>query len=162
MASTPLATYLNDHLGGAIGGIELLENIEHAFAGTDVEPQARQLRLEVIEDKEQLRTLMARLDIGESTTRKAVGWLAEKAAQIKLRISDPATGPLRLLESVEAMSIGVEAKRLLWQALASVAEHHPALGILNYDALIARAEDQRRRLERIRLDAVREATAPKE
>jgi hypothetical protein len=157
MSSSPISTYLNDHLGGAIAGEELLENIASAYAGTGIEPTLREVHQEVVEDRHELQRLMTSLDASQSMTRKAAGWLAEKAAQLKLRVSDPKTGPLRLLESLDAALAGVEGKRLLWLALSTAAANNAALRLLDYPTLIARAESQRRRLEPLRLEAARRA-----
>ncbi len=83
--------------------------------------------------------------------------MAEKAARLKLLADDPAGGPLRRLESVEAVAVGIEGKRALWQALAAVAEGEAKYQGHDYDALVRRAADQRERVERLRLEAAREA-----
>jgi len=88
MANKHLATYLNDHLAGSITGLELLEYIASAYAGTEAERVARALHVEVAEDRRELEQLMARLGIGQSVPRKASAWLAEKFSQIKLRMDD--------------------------------------------------------------------------
>jgi hypothetical protein len=54
----------------------------------------------------------------------------------------------------------VEGKRLLWKSLSAAAEKDPTLGSLNYASLIERAEDQRRRLELIRIEAAIKALTP--
>ena len=63
--------------------------------------------------------------VAESRTRKATAWLTEKVTELKLRLDDPAGGALRLLEALEAVSLGIEGKRALWRALAAAAEDAP-------------------------------------
>lgn len=157
MAGNHIATYLNDHLAGASAALELLEHLEEAHAGTDLGREVAGLRAEVAEDRQELETIMGRLDVGESRTRKASAWLAEKAAQLKLRLDDPAGGALRLFESLEALSLGIEGKRSLWRALAAASEDDPELRVANYEALERRAEEQRLRVETMRLEAARRA-----
>lgn len=160
MAHKHLATYLNDHLAGSSAALEMLEVLASAYAGSDVERFARELHDEILEDRLELEGLMARLQISQSPPRKAVGWISEKLAQLKLRIDDPAGGAFRLFEATEAISTGIEGKRLLWRALEAIAVDPPGSGGCDYDRLIRRAEDQRRRVEQVRIDAARKALDP--
>jgi hypothetical protein len=100
---------------------------------------------------------MERLDISESGTRKATAWLAEKATQIKLRVDDHAGGDLRMFESLEALSLGLEGKRSLWRALGAASEVLPELSGIDYAQLVQRSEEQRSRVEGVRLEAAKAA-----
>ena len=71
---------------------------------------------------------------------------------IKLRLNDWAGGEFRLFEALEALSLGIEGKRCLWVALAGAAEQSPALRLLDYAHLAARAQEQRTRVEAKRLE----------
>ena len=159
MAREHIATYLNDHLAGATGAIELLEHLEKEHAGTEVGRLAAGLRADVEADRQALKSLMERLEVAQSRTRKAAAWLGEKAAELKLRLDDPAGGSLRLFESLEALSLGIEGKKSLWRALATAAEEAPDLQVADYEELIRRAEEQRNRVETARLEAARRALA---
>jgi hypothetical protein len=66
--------------------------------------------------RDELQGLMKHLDIGESRTRKASAWMAEKMTELKLRFDDFRGGPLQLFEALEALSLGIEGKRSLWKA----------------------------------------------
>lgn len=153
----PLATYLNDHLAGSTAALELLEHLERARAGTAVARFAADLRADIEADRRELEGLMGRLQVPVSRVRSAMAWLSEKGAELKLRLDDPACGALRLLEIFDAVSVGIEGKRLLWRALASAAERRPELGGLDYARLEQRAQEQRQRVEHERLEAAREA-----
>ena len=157
MSNKYLATYLNDHLAGSVTVLELLSHLEAAYAGTETTRFAAELRGEIAADRAELEGLMARLQIAQRPSRKAAAWIAEKAAQVKLSFDDGAGGPLHLLEAMEAISIGIEGKRLLWLALDAVATAPPGLGGCDYQRLIQRAEDQRRRVESVRVTAARRA-----
>ena len=159
MAREHIATYLNDHLAGATGAVELLEHLEKEHAGTEVGRLAAGLRADVEADRQTLKSLMERLEVSRSRTRKAAGWLGEKAAELKLRLDDPAGGSLRLFESLEALSLGIEGKKSLWRALVAAAEEAPHLRVADYEGLIRRAEEQRSRVETARLEAARRALA---
>ena len=157
MNSEHLATYLNDHLAGSVAVLDLLAHLETAHANTDTERFATQLRADIVADRQELETLMERLQITESLPRKAVAWLAEKATQLKLRIEDSAGGTLHLLETLDAVAVGIEGKRSLWQALAAAAEEELTLRGIDYERLSGRAEEQRRRVEAVRLPAAKAA-----
>src|SRR5207249_4197585 len=106
---------------------------------------------------QELEALMARLKISASPMRKVGAWLAEKMTQLKLKLDDPAGGALHLFESLEGLAIGIEGKRLLWRALATAASTAPDLRGTDYERLEQRADEQRRRVETLRLDAARAA-----
>lgn len=157
MANTHLATYLNDHLAGSVIALEMLGHIEAAQAGTAVQPAAAELRADIAADRHELEELMGRLGVAQSGPRKAMAWLSEKAAQLKLRLDDKTSGALHLLEALEAVATGVEGKKALWLSLAAAAEDVAALRIADYAALVRRAEDQRCRVEVLRLGAAKAA-----
>ena len=157
MADDHIATYLNDHLAGSVVAIELMENLEAAYEGKAIARFIAQLRSEVEADRKELEDLMSRLKVSESRTRKASAWLTEKFTELKLRRDDPARGDLRLFESLEALSLGIEGKRSLWLALSAAADVSPALRIVDYPRLIQRAEEQRRRAEAERLAVAKAA-----
>lgn len=160
MADEHIATYLNDHLAGSVVALELLEHLEAAHAGTPLEAFLAELRADIEADRQELEALMSRLDVAESRTRKASAWVAEKMTELKLRLDDPAGGALRLLESLEAVAIGIEGKRSLWRSLAAAAAGVPALQLADYARLEQRADEQRRRVETKRLEAATSALTP--
>ena len=88
---------------------------------------------------------------------KHQAWLAEKFTQLKLRFDDPKAGALLLFESLEALSLGIEGKRSLWIALSAASETVPSLRIADYDRLQQRAQDQRDRVEALRVETARTA-----
>src|SRR5215216_147857 len=157
MPNAHLATYLNDHLAGAVGALQLLAHLKAAQAGTALEPVLAEVHAEVAADREQLETLMAQLQIAESRPRQATAWLAEKTTQLKLLLDDPSGGSLRLLESLEAVALGIEGKQALWRSLASVAANVAGLEGVDYERLQQRGKDQRRRVEVMRLEAAKAA-----
>jgi hypothetical protein len=155
MSDQHIAVYLNDHLAGSVVALELLEHLEKAHAGTDLERFLAGLRADITADRQELEALMGRLHVTTSSPRKAMAWLAEKFTELKLRLDDAAGGTLRLFESLEAVALGIDGKRALWRALA--AAETPGLGVADYERLERRAEEQRSRIETARLDAARAA-----
>jgi hypothetical protein len=157
MARTHLATYLNDHLAGSVIALEMLEHLEKAHAETPVAAFAIWLRAEIAEDRQELEALMGRLEISQSPVRKAAAWISEKLTQAKLKMDDSQEGSLRLLEIFEALSLGIEGKRLLWISLSTASETTPDLAGTDYGRLEQRAEEQRKAVEAHRRDAARSA-----
>ena len=157
MSEHALAAYLNDHLAGSTAALELLQEVEKAHAGSAAGRFVARLRQEISADRKELEALMARLQVTASAPRRAATWLAEKLAGLKLRLDDQSGGTFRLLETLDALSIGIEGKRLLWRALATAAEGAPELQGPNYAYLVQCADQQRRQLETLRLEAARTA-----
>ena len=160
MADEYLGIYLNDHLAGSVVAIELLQHIERAYAGRPVERFAADLRAEIQADQKELQRLMGELNVSESRARQATAWIAEKMTMLKLRLDDWAGGDFRLFEALEALSLGIEGKKALWEALAGTAEKVPALRLLDYARLVQRALEQRSRVEAKRLETATAALVP--
>jgi hypothetical protein len=145
----PLETYLNDHLAGSTGGLELARKMVHesndASERTVLEDIAREIEEERVILKDTIRVLSCK----ESSAKKVVGWLAEKAAAVKLNpaLHDP--GLTRILE-FEALSTGVAGKRCLWQNLNLLRSKDERLEPFNYASLQRLAEAQLARLDSLR------------
>ena len=157
MANEFLATYLNDHLAGSLAAVELLEHLEAAYAETTLASFFAELRREISADRKELQRLMNRLQIEESLPRKVSAWLAGKVTELKLRLDDSSRGPLRLLESLEVLGLGIYGKLALWRALGAAVDLSPALRDFDCERLAQRAEEQRRRVEVVRLEAAKAA-----
>jgi hypothetical protein len=157
MSSKHLATYLNDHAAGALAAIELMKHLEEEYAGQEIASFVADIRSAVEPDERELRSIIKRLDLGGGHVRRAAAWVTERAAQLKLFADDPGGGPLRLLESLEFLSLGIEGKLALWQSLTAVAPDIPALQSVDFARLADRARDQRRRVEEQRIKAARVA-----
>jgi hypothetical protein len=150
-----LATYLNDHLAGATFAVEVLDNL--ATENPDLVAPLAALREDIDKDRNQLKALMARKAIVESRVRKAGSWIAERVAEVKLEVDDDPNGPLRRLERLEVLAIGIEGKIALWQALKAVTPPGSGLEDVPYEALVQRGREQRARVEALRLQAAVEA-----
>lgn len=159
MANENIATYLNDHLAGSVAALELIDNLLDTHSESDLTTFFTHLKADIASDRDELQGMMQRLDIDESRTRKASAWIAEKMTELKLRFDDPTDGALRLFESLEGLSLGIEGKHSLWIALSVSAEKNPLLQIADYERLKKRAREQRERVEKLRLQFAAEALA---
>ena len=147
--SSALETYLEDHLAGAAGAIQLLEALRDRHAAEPVGRFAAEILAEVEADRETLRGLAARLGGGSHPVKEAAAWLAEKAARLKL--GREIAGELGAFEALEALALGIQGKRALWCALAVASTFDARLRSVDLDGLIARAESQHARVEEFRL-----------
>jgi hypothetical protein len=149
-----LGIYLNDHLAGSAGALELLAVLGNAEG---LDQWAANLRAEIAADRDELEELMRHATIAPNTMRQAAAWVSAKLAQLKTRADDPGGGLLRRLELIEVLALGIDGKRALWAALQVAAEHETVLRGVNYPRLIARADDQRRTVEAQRLQVAARA-----
>jgi hypothetical protein len=149
-----LSIYLNDHLAGAMLGIELARRTARENAGSAVGTFLEQELLpEMAEDRETLEGLMRQVAVGSSRPKIAAGWLAEKIGRLKLNGSFTQYSPLSRLLELEGLAAGIEAKRALWLALDAAYDGGPGTSGFDFRALAERAASQRARLEEHRLGA---------
>jgi hypothetical protein len=152
-----LAIYLNDHLAGSTAGLELARRVAANNEGTPYGKVLAEVAGEIAEDRAALEDVMARLSIRQDRLKVAGAWGAEKLGRLKLNGSLLSYSPLSRMVEIEGLSLGVEGKLGLWQALKLTHGDDPRLRGVDLDALITRARSQRRRLERQRRRAASEA-----
>jgi hypothetical protein len=155
-----LTNYMKDHFAGSVAAVELLDHLIASHRGKTDEHFFIRLREEIGEDQEVLQGLLHNLGADGGVVRNTTAFLSEKLARIKLLLEDPSGGQLARLEKLEALALGIEGKRALWQALLAVAEEIPGLRKVDLAGLDQRAEDQRGRVEVHRIEAARAAFAP--
>ena len=148
-ASKYLATYLNDHLAGSTVGLALARRAASENEGTPLGRFLSTLAEEIAEDRRALEELMGALSVGTDHKKVAAAWLAEKAGRLKPNAQLRGYSPLSPLVELEALSLGIEGKRLMWRALREVADEH-GLDAARLDELATRARRQRDRVERQR------------
>jgi hypothetical protein len=154
--SKDLTTYLNDHLAGSVGGLELVDHLIETYKGKPLEQFFKDLRKEIDADQGTLQDLIEKLGEKESAVRKAGVWVAEKFSRAKIRLSDSEEGRMGLLQALEGLVLGITGKRGLWTALAAAADTVPQLRELDYTRLEKRAAEQCDRVETKRLEIARE------
>ncbi|RZE96751.1 hypothetical protein C0R04_09990 [Streptomyces albidoflavus] len=145
-----LAIYLNDHLAGAAGGVELLRRAAQAGRDQAASRQLHDLTDEVADDRASLMEIMRELDIPVRRSRIVLGRLGEKAGRLKTNGHLLSRSPLSDLLELEAMRLGVEGKACCWRTLRELADTDPRLDPQRLDRLLRRAETQIARLERLR------------
>lgn len=152
-----LAIYLNDHLAGATGGVELVHRAHSSNQGTKLGEALGEVRVEIEADRATLERVMERLEVKRNRPKVAAAWAAEKLGRLKLNGRLSGYSPLSRLVELEMLQIGITGKIQLWQALEKT--QSARLAQFDLPSLIERAESQRAKVERLRLDAAREAFA---
>lgn len=148
-----LRIYLNDHLAGSVAGHELAKRMESKNAGTPLGEYLLQFLQELEEDQKVLEDLLDAFEATPDRIKQMAAWIGEKAGRLKLNGQITGYSDLSRLLEIEGLCLGVDGKLSLWRSLKRVQQHHPQLAGLDLDALIARAEKQRARLEEFRRDA---------
>ncbi len=150
-----LSNYLNDHLAGAVGALELLDRLIETCEGKPLEKFFRELRADVHQDQEQLKELVQKLGIEESAARKAGAWIAEKLSRSKIDLGEKSKEEVGLFLALEILVLGITGKRSLWRALRAASQTVPELARLDYSGLEKRAIEQCERVEARRLEIAR-------
>jgi hypothetical protein len=151
-----LNSYLNDHLAGSVGALELLDRLIDTYEGKPLERFFRELRHEIDTDQGTLKDLIAKRGAKEGAVRKAGAWIAEKLSRAKIQLSETEEGKKGLFLALEGLALGIHGKRSLWRALATVSETAPNLRGLDYAMLEKRAVEQHDLVESKRLEVARE------
>jgi hypothetical protein len=155
-ASKYLATYLNDHLAGSTAGLELVKRAASENDGTPLGEFLSQLGDEIGDDREALEEVMDSLGVGPDHKKIAAAWVGEKMGRLKPNAQLLGYSPLSPLVELEALSLGIEGKRLLWISLQAIAREI-GLAPERFGDLAARASDQRARVEQYRVEVAERA-----
>jgi hypothetical protein len=156
-AGKRLGIYLNDHLGGSLGGLELARRAASSNRGDPSGEFLSTLVEKIDQDIVTLKDVMDRLGVRKDPLKQGLGWTAEKLGRLKLNGQLLGYSPLSRLVELESLALGVEGKLALWQTLKATLDSDPRLMGIDFDRLIARAREQRAGLERQRLVAAKTA-----
>src|SRR5256885_11300329 len=145
-----LGIYLNDHLAGATGGLELARRVAASHRGPGAGAAVQRLAAEVAQDRAALQDIMGALGIPVRAYKVYAAWIGEKAARLKLNGYLLTRSPLSGLEELEMLRLGVEGKAAGWRTLRVLAEAgtRPDVGPLGEP--IDRARRQGGALEELR------------
>jgi hypothetical protein len=155
-----LGIYLNDHLAGSAGGLELARRLAESHRNTAASHDLAWLVEQVTEDRETLIQIMAHLGIPRMRYKEPLAWLAEKAGRLKPNGHLLSRSPLSSVVEFEGMVLAVSGKLAGWRSLRVLADADSQLDPAMVDHLIKRAEQQLDRIERLRVRAVVEALVP--
>ena len=159
-ASKYLATYLNDHLAGATGGLALVRRAASENEGSELGAFLSELADEIEADRETLKAIMGALGVGTDHTKVIAARVFERVGRLKPNAQLRGYSPLSPLVELEILALGIHGKLALWRALGEVAGT-PPLDAERLSDLAARAERQAADVEARRLQVAREALAPR-
>jgi hypothetical protein len=152
-----LAIYLNDHLAGSTGGLELAKRAAGEHKGSELGAFLAGLCDEIAADRKELEAIMHELGVTANPAKQAVAWAGEKAGRLKPNGELRGRSPLTPLVELEALLLGITGKRSMWTALLADDGVARSVGRPRLERLVARAEQQRDDVDRHRLEAARQA-----
>jgi hypothetical protein len=152
-----LGIYLNDHLAGAVVGLELAKRSLSSNRGSRLGDFLARFVTEVEADRKSLEDVIAALGIRKQQWKQGAAWVAERLGRLKLNGRLVSYSPLSRLEEMEGLCIGVRAKFYLWDALAGLTTSEPRLSAFDFGELARRAETQLKELEHFRGQAAAKA-----
>ena len=150
-----LSTYLQDHHAGATAGVELARRAAGSNEDHPSGPELARIAEEIEEDRQVLERVMDELGVGKSSVKDVAAWTAEKLGRLKPNNRLLGYSPLSRVVELEGLALGVTGKTALWEALRETVGSR--VEGVDFEALAARARDQRTRLEELRREAAAEA-----
>ena len=148
MKNDHLAVYLNDHLAGSVGALEILDRLIRKHEEQTIVTFFQEAKAEIEADQTQLREMIEALGITESSVRKAGAWMGEKLSRAKLTLESQGLG---LVQTLESLVLGIKGKELLWRALLAVQGSWPELQRFDLGRLLDRAMAQGARMDEKRI-----------
>ena len=145
-----LGIYLNDHLAGATGGLDLARRVAASQRGRATGATLEPLAEEILADRTALLDMMAALGLKVRRYKVGAAWVMEKAGRLKLNGRIAGRSPLSALVELEMLRLGVEGKAAGWLTLRALAERDDRLDGERLDELISRANRQSQILEELR------------
>ncbi len=152
-----LGIYLNDHLAGSALGRSLALRISKSHGSGAARREAARLTSEIDDERRALLAMMGRLGIRPKQARQRAAPMLERLGRLKLNGSLVRRSPLSDLVELEGMSLGVNGKLRMWQALRAISPGEDALDESEIDRLVELAEAQIARLDALRLEVTPEA-----
>ena len=154
-----LAIYLNDHLAGATGGVQLARRARASNREDDeFGAPLTQVCAEIEADRETLVSLMEHLEIKRDPLKPAAAWALEKLGRLKLNGQLTGYSPLSRQMELEGLLIGITGKEQMWRVLSQ------ALGKgidgFDFEDLASRAGGQRDAVRQLHMRAAARALAP--
>lgn len=135
-------------------GVDLVTKMRSDNEGREFGAVLAGLERDIRQDRDTLYEVVEVLGAKPDRFKQASGWAIEKLSRIVFAYRFTGSKDLSRLMQTEALSLGIEGKLAGWCALKELADAD--LGV-DLDALIARAADQRRRLEPFRIAAAKRA-----
>jgi hypothetical protein len=140
-----LGIYLNDHRALSSAGLALARRCHRENKGTPFGAVLELLMPELDEDAATLERVAQVLRVSADPFKITAAMTGEMLGRFKLNGQLFGYSPLSRVLEIEVLIAGIEAKRLLWNAVT--AAHRPELASFDFLALAQRAAAQRDHLE---------------
>jgi hypothetical protein len=145
MAYSALDTYLNDHIAGATAGTNLAKIAAEEHQTDAHGPFFSEIYSDISKDFGTLKDLATALGVEESAGKGALAEIGSKMMAPKFTAGED--DELNAFVTLETLSIGIEGKVCMWKALKTVENEYAGFENFDIDALLARAEEQRAKIE---------------
>ncbi|TDP96690.1 hypothetical protein [Labedaea rhizosphaerae] len=154
-----LRIYLNDQLALGTAWRELARRSTKANQGSDVGTALGKVATAIAEDVATFRAIMRSLGVPENPVKSGAAVLGERLGRLKLNGKLRSYSMLSRFEELEFLTMGIDGKKQLWGTLRDLAGLAERLPDVDFDHLIARAQQQRDELEPFRVRAGQAALA---
>ena len=145
MAYSGLDTYLNDHIAGAIAGVNLAKMAAEEHQTDEHGPFFSEIYAAIQADFDTLQQLAKSLGVDESASKSALAEIGSKVMAPKFTGGED--DELNAFVTLETLSIGIEGKVCMWKALKTVESEYAAFKEFDIDELVARGISQREKIE---------------
>ncbi len=137
-----LTTYLRDHRAGAAAGVSLANHVAEANAGTEWGDALAELRDDIAADRDALDDVLAHLQVRVNPVKQALAPIATGLRRLKLNRHIFRSSPLSRVLELELLAAGIDTKRNLWRALASIDRFDADIDRPRIERLVERATNQ--------------------
>jgi hypothetical protein len=144
-----LSIYLNDQLALGIAWREVAKRAARENRGGEHADALARVAIGIAEDVLTFEAIMDRLGIRKSRVKRVGAVAGERLGRLKLNGHVTTYSPLSRFVELDFLAMGIEGKKILWQNLRDLAR----IPGVDYDALIARADEQRSEIEPARIAA---------
>ncbi|MBB4908600.1 hypothetical protein [Actinophytocola algeriensis] len=155
-----LRIYLCDQLALGIGWRELARRAARNNQDTETGAALDRVAKAIAEDVDTFRTIMDRLRITPNPVKNTAVMVAERVGRLKRNGRLRTYSPLSRFEELEMLTMGINGKKQMWATLRDLADLGARLTDIDFDRLVARAEEQRNELEPHRQTAGTKAFHP--
>ncbi|MGC7095336.1 hypothetical protein ACPZ19_11765 [Amycolatopsis lurida] len=150
---TLLGIYLNDQLAMGLVWRELARRTARNNRDTEFEAPLREVASAIAEDVETFRGIMRAVPVRVNPVKAGLAVVAERLGRFKPNGRLASYSPLSRFWELEALVMGVAGKKILWTTLRDLAGLGKRLPEVDFDQLIARADQQLSLLEPARAHA---------
>jgi hypothetical protein len=147
MQDVYLSTYLNDHLGASVAGIELTRRCLSNNTDSELGKFLETFLLTLQDNQVHIRKLLRRLGAPESVAKKLGGWTIEKIGRLKLNNAILRYSDLSRVIELETLLVGLQAEISLWSVLEKYRSTDARFEGIDLKLLRTQSEDMREGLK---------------